>query len=118
MATVEELMIKLKCTKAEAEDIVQADARIDKGEKLFEQTADQQQASKKARAVGRAVGVYKFSQRERKADTSKKELIARFVNLLQSFRDVGNVEITNPEREILFSFNGKKYRIILAAPRK
>ena len=118
MATIEELMTKLKCTRAEAEQIKADDLRIDKGEKLFEQTADQKQASKKARAVGRAVGVYKFTQRERKADNDKRNLIQNFLNLLEHSEGVKDVEIINLEREILFTFNDKKYRITLSAPRK
>ena len=118
MATIEELMTKLKCTRAEAEQIKADDLRIDKGEKLFEQTADQKQASKKARAVGRAVGVYQFSTRERKADNDKRHLITEFLDLLENAEGVADVEATNPEREILFTYNEKKYKITLSAPRK
>ena len=118
MATVDELMQKLKCSRADAEQIILDDLRIDKGEKLFEQTADQKQASKKARAVGRVVGVYKLDKRERKADNDKRHLIAEFLDLLEKAEGVANVEATNPEREILFTYNEKKYKITLSAPRK
>ena len=118
MATIEELMTKLKCTRAEAEQIKADDLRIDKGEKLFEQTADQKQASKKARGVGRAVGVYQFSTRERKADFDKSELISLLVNGINEHSTADNFEIINPEREFLFTYNGKKYKVVLSAPRK
>ena len=118
MATVDELMQKLKCSRADAEQIILDDLRIDKGEKLFEQTADQKQASKKARGVGRAVGVYQFSTRERKADNDKRHLVAEFLDLLENADGVSNIETINPEREILFTYNEKKYKITLSAPRK
>lgn len=118
MATVEELMLKLKCTRAEALEIQKADDAIDKGENLFPLTTDQEKASKKARAAGRAVGVYKFTQRERKADSDKRNLIQNFLNLLEHSEGVKDVEIISLEREILFTFNEKKYRITLSAPRK
>ena len=55
-------------------------------------------------------------KRERKPDESKRELIQMLAKLAD---DVGTcVEIVNVEREILFVYNGDKYRITLMKPRE
>lgn len=89
------------------------DERIDKGEKLFELNTEQKQASKKARQV--SSGVAKTStKRERKADTDKSDLLQILVGSLSSLSDV---EIINPEREFTFTYNDRKFKVVLSAPR-
>lgn len=118
-----EAMKKIGMSDAEIESVIEADARIDKGEKLFELTTEQKQAEKKAKNAGTRT-VYNFQKRERKADNDKRFLINSIHYLLtaetlQSGDIVGadNVEIINPEREIVFTYNNKKYKIVLSAPR-
>lgn len=113
MARVEQLMEILKCSKAEALDIIKSDEAIDKGANPFPLSADQEKASKKARTT--ATGVYTFEKKERKADTDKGKLIA---DLLDGIPYVTDIEITNPEREFLFTYNGRKFKVTLSAPRK
>ena len=113
MEQIENLMRRLGCTEQEAKQIIEDDKRIDKGEKLFELSTDQKQASKKARAVGRVPGVYKFSRKERKPDHCKRNLIAKFAEVVEGL----DLEIINPEREFTFVYAGKKYKIVLSAPR-
>lgn len=115
MAKVEQLMEILKCSEAEALDIIKSDEAIDKGANPFPLSADQEKASKKARAVPRGVGIYKFEKKERKADTDKGKLLA---DLLDGIPYAEDVEITNPEREFLFIYNGRKFKVTLSAPRK
>ena len=109
-----EAMKRLGMSEAEIADVLESDKRIDKGEKLFELTAEQKQAEKKAKGTGTRT-VYNFQKRERKADNDKREIIQCIDDALCSLVD--NVEVTNPEREILFTYNGKKYKIVLSAPR-
>lgn len=114
---VDELVDLLGCSIAEAEEIISADARIDKGEKLFEQTADQKKAEKKMRAVGtRTPTVYKLDKRPRKADEDKRKLVELLAGAVGMVID-GEPTITNAERQIDFEFNGRKFRIVLSAPR-
>lgn len=114
---VDELVDLLGCSIAEAEEIISADARIDKGEKLFEQTADQKQAEKKMRAVGtRTPTVYKLDKRPRKADEDKRKLVELLAGAVGMVIE-GEPTITNIERQIDFEFNGRKFRIVLSAPR-
>ena len=64
---IENLMRSLGCTVEEAKDIIETDKRIDKGEKLFSLTPEQEKASKKARSVAKSPTAYNFTKRERKA---------------------------------------------------
>lgn len=109
-----EAMKRLGMSEAEIADVLESDKRIDKGEKLFELTTEQKQAEKKAKGTGTRT-VYNFQKRERKADNDKREIIQCIDDALCSLVD--DVEVINPEREILFIYNDKKYKVVLSAPR-
>lgn len=104
-------------TDEEITDVLETDKRIDRGEKLFELSADQKQAEKKMRQADRKPTVYDFSKRERKANDSKRAIIAALAETARELADSGEVDITNIEREMLFVANGVKYKIVLSAPR-
>jgi hypothetical protein len=114
---IENLMRSLGCTVEEAKDIVEADKRIDKGEKLFSLTPEQEKASKKARSVAKSPTAYNFTKRERKADEEKRYLIEAIETLLAEQVKADEIEIVNPEREIVFKMNDRKYKIVLSCPR-
>ena len=113
---IKSLMENLGCDYETAKQVVLDDERIDKGEKLFEQTAEQKANSKKYRQGDRKPTVYKLETRERKADADKRQLIAL---LCASVGEVADNEptVTNIERQIDFEFRGRKFRIILSCPR-
>ena len=113
---IKSLMENLGCDYETAKQVVLDDERIDKGEKLFEQTAEQKANSKKYRQGDRKPTVYKLDKRERKADADKRQLIAL---LCASVGEVADNEptVTNIERQIDFEFNGRKFRVVLSAPR-
>ena len=118
MSEIEKMMKLLGCSEAEAREIVQADKAIDKGEKLFELSPEQEKASKKARSTGtKKPTVYNFdtAKKKRKECPDKQHLINLFAVLMKENGD--KVEITNPERELTFEFNGVGYRLTLAVPR-
>ena len=106
----------LGCDYETAKQVVLDDERIDKGEKLFEQTAEQKANSKKYRQGDRKPTVYKLETRERKADADKRQLIAL---LCASVGEVADNEptVTNIERQIDFEFRSRKFRVVLSAPR-
>lgn len=117
--TVENLMKVLGCSEEEAKQILEDDKKIDRGEKLFELTPEQQKASKKARQTGtKKKTVYSFdtSKRKRKENPDKASLIEIFKKALES-QEATNIEIINPEREMTFDFNGVGYKIVLSVPR-
>ena len=114
---INDLMQKLNISKDEAIDIINADKRIDKGEKLFELTDEQKKTSKQARISPRKPTVYNFSKRERKQDTEKIDLFNFLKDSLQSQEDISNIEIINLGRELTFLKNKRKFKIVLSVPR-
>lgn len=112
---IKSLMEKLGCDYETAKQVALDDERIDKGEKLFEQTAEQKANSKKYRQGDRKPTIYKLDKRERKADTDKREIIQTLDEALCDLVD--NVTVTNIERQIDFEFNDRKFRVVLSAPR-
>ena len=112
-------LAKLGLTDEEIKQVLADDKRIDKGEKLFELSAEQEREAKKARNVGRAPTAYKFTKRERKPDEDKKVLCQTMIEALIEAGMVDNstLHIENIEREFLFKHDGKKYKVVLSAPR-
>ena len=112
-------MRKLGLTDAEIAEVLEADKRIDKGEKLFELTAEQEKASKQVRKVDREVGVQKRQPKERKADEVKKDIVRTMVEALiaEKFIDDNTLATTNAEREFTFAHDGRKYKVVLSCPR-
>lgn len=108
-------MLDLGCTEEEAYEVIEADRRIDKGEKLFELDPELEKGAKKARQAPRKANATP-TKRERKEDTDKRILIQFLTNALTN-SDITEYAITNPERQIDFTFSGRKFRIVLSAPR-
>ena len=106
-------LIALGCTEEEALQTIEDDKKIDQGEKLFDLAPELEKGSKKARQAPRKANATP-TKRERKDDTDKRVLIAEIVKALA---ECDKVEITNPERQIDFEFSGRKFRIVLSAPR-
>ena len=109
-------LAKLGLTDAEIEQVLADDKRIDRGEKLFELDPELEKGAKKARQADRKPTTYNFQKRERKADTGKRDLISALVGAVAPLAD-GEVEITNIEREFVFTVNGRKYKVVLSVPR-
>lgn len=115
---ISKLMKNLDLTREEAIQLIEDDKKIDKGEKLFSLTPEQEKASKKARSTGtKQPTVYKFTKREKKANDNKRHLISLLVETLQN-NDCEIIKITNEEREFSFMFNDKRYKVVLSAPYK
>ena len=113
-----EALRKLGLSDAEIEQVLADDKRIDKGEKLFELTAEQEKASKKARSTGtKKPTVYNFdtAKKKRKECPDKQHLVNLLAEALAT--ECQNIEVTNKERELTFQFNGTGYRLTLAVPR-
>ena len=114
MTDKEKALKNLGLTDEEIADVVDTDRRIDKGEKLFELDKELEKGAKKARMSGNTKG-YTKANREKKVDNEKRFLIETLELALSPFAE--NVEIANPEREMTFIHNGKKYKIVLSCPR-
>ena len=111
----------LKISRDEAIQLIEDDKRIDKGEKLFSLTPEQEKASKKARSAGRKpkTTIYKFDTTTRKKpeNKNKSDLISVITSALTEY-GAENLELINPEREFTFTMDGTKYKIVLSLPRK
>ena len=121
---VANIMTSLAVTEEEAKNIIETDRLIDKGADPFPLTAEQKEVEKRMRQADRKKETAP-RQRERKADADKREIILSLNDFLIDFvheydEDCidDDVCMTNPERQIDFTFRGKKYRIVLSAPRK
>lgn len=121
---VANIMTALAVTEEEAKNIIETDKLIDKGADPFPLTAEQKEVEKQMRQADRKKETAP-RQRERKADADKREIILSLNDFLIDFvheydEDCidDDVCVTNLERQIDFTFRGKKYRIVLSAPRK
>ena len=118
---IERNMKLLDISREEATQMLEDDRRIDKGEKLFTLTPEQEKASKKARQADRKkkTTVYKFDTSKRKKPENKEKQII-ITTLTESVEKLGaeNLDVTNNEREFFFELNGTKYKIVLSMPRK
>ena len=115
-----EAMRKLGMTEEEIADVAKSDEAIDKGEKLFELTAEQEKASKQARNSGtrKAPTVYKLDNAEGKRSRKENPAKAGIIQyLFECLKDYDNVVITNKERQITFSISGNRYELTLVQKR-
>ena len=112
-----EAMRKLGMTEDEIKQVLADDKRIDKGEKLFELSAEQEKASKQARQADRKPTVYKLDnadgKRSKKADNDKTEIMRKLLDCFDEY----DPPVINAEREFTFIYNERKFKIVLSAPR-
>lgn len=118
--TAEKLANSLKISIEEAKQVLEMDKRIDRGEKLFELPPELEAGAKKARRADRKK--VENVKRKRKPDEDKRDLIQYLESKLEDAHhydmDLDDITITNPEREMEFTYNGIKYRLTLMRPRK
>jgi hypothetical protein len=110
-------------TAEEAELLVKEDMMIDAGETCdweTELTDEQAKVSRQARQASREVSDTP-AKRKRAEDPDKRALIEAIEesigDLVNYTEDAPNLIITNPEREIEFTYHGRKFKITLSAPR-
>lgn len=111
-AEITRLMKLTNSTREEVLDMLDCDKRIDRGEKLFELDEELKAGAKKARQAERKATPAK---REKKEDADKQTLLNAMFQAVLPMCDT--YEVTNAEREFLFTYNGKKYKVTLACPR-
>ncbi len=113
-------MKTLDITREEAEQLIADDEAIDKGAKLFELDKEAEKASKKARSVGTKTTTKATTTkkpREKKADNDKAMLMETLQSALGELAEVSDIDVTNAEREMVFFCNGRKFKVVLSAPR-
>ena len=116
-------MKTLGITREEAIQLIADDEEIDRMTRTSDidgdLTAEQRKSAKKARQADRKPTVYKFdtTKRKRAENTGKRFLIDEIKKCLEN-AGADSLEVTNPEREIIFTSEGTKYKLVLSAPRK
>ena len=114
---------KLGFTDEEIQQILADDKRIDRGEKLFELSAEQAKVSKEARQADRKPTVYALDnsngKRSKKADNDKAFIAnALMIGLCDCIgMDANEISVANAEREFSFTYKDRKYKVVLSCPR-
>lgn len=112
-------------TEEEIEDMLKCDKEIDRGADLFPLSADLEKGAKKARRADRT-DTPKKAVRERTPNVDRIRLVEFLKNALENEINLSvtdtdyigtTVEVVNPEREFLFTYNGTKYKVVLSCPR-
>ena len=106
---IDELVDTLDISIEEAKEMLLADKAIDKGEKLFELADELKAGAKKARQADRKPTEKKSTRKE---DTDKSVLME---GLMGAVADYAPTQ-TKPG-EFVFEFNGRKFKVVLSAPR-
>ena len=115
---VEQLMRQLKCTKAEAEEIIACDKAIDKGERVyFDLDPEAEKQAKKYANTGTRQTNGQKTERKRKENPTKATIIAEIAQFL-SENGYEMVEITNKERQIALKVGENAFEITLVQKRK
>jgi hypothetical protein len=107
---------KLGLTDTEIAEVLATDKEIDQGAKHFELAEDLKPGAKKARRADRTDNPKK-AVRERKEDVDKAVLLEQLANAIGASPIHAKCEIVNPEREFLFTYNGRKFKVVLSCPR-
>ena len=111
---IKAIMKSLECSR----EMLADDEAIEKGEKLFELSAEQKRVSKQARSVDRKPAEQK-QKRERKPDEEKREIIQALDEAIVNICDCASIEVTNIERQIDWTTSdGRRFRVVLSCPRK
>lgn len=111
-------LFALGLSEEEVAEVVADDKRIDKGEKLFELSAEGKEAERKYKNCGTRTVKSPYGQtvqKEKKVDSDKRFIIDLIIEVIE--QNCGKVSIENPERELTFTHNDRKFKIVLSAPR-
>ena len=122
MELVKHHMKVLDNPEAEAIQLVMDDKAVDKGEKLFELSAEQKKVAKKYAGTGtKKRTVYKFdTAKKKKENPVKQKIIAEIERFLNENSEIcaENVQIINAERQIFFQIGENDYELTLVQKRK
>lgn len=127
IAQKKRIMEALGCSEAEAEEIMEADKRIDRGEKMpFDLDSEHEKVARKYTKIGtrKAPTVYALDneggKRSRKENPTKASIISELAKFLEHDSENACVEvnITNKERQIAFKIGENAYELTLVQKRK
>ena len=115
---LERIMRNLKCSRAEAEEILAEDKKIDRGERVaFDLSVEEHKRAIKTANAGTRTAKSEKSARKAPENPTKEGVIAAISNFLTE-NGYQSVEITNKTRQIAFKIGEDAYEITLIAKRK
>lgn len=115
---IERIMKNLRCSRAEAEEILAEDRKIDRGEKVdFDLSAEDHKRAMKNANAGTRTEKGEKTARKPKENPTKEGVIAEIANFLTE-NGYNSVEITNKTRQIAFKIGEDAYELTLIAKRK
>lgn len=115
---IERIMKNLRCSRAEAEEILAEDKKIDRGERVdFDLSAEEHKKAMKNANAGTRTAKEGQTARKPKENPTKEGVITAVANFLTE-NGYNSVEITNKTRQIAFILNDKKYELTLIEKRK
>mgnify|MGYP003538348077 FL=1 len=118
---IERIMRSLKCSRAEAEEILAEDKKIDRGEAVdFDLSAEEHKRAMKNANTGTREPKGEKTARKQRENPEKEQIIqvlATFLLESASF-EPNSVEITNKTRQISFKIGENAYDLTLIAKRK
>lgn len=118
---IERIMRSLKCSRAEAEEILAEDKKIDRGEAVdFDLSAEEHKRAMKNANTGTREPKGEKAARKQRENPEKEQIIqvlATFLRESAIFKPE-SVEITNKTRQISFTIGENAYDLTLIAKRK
>lgn len=100
-------------TEEEIADVLRTDQEIDRGADPFPLAEELQAGAKRARRADRTETP---KPRTREEDGEKRTILNALTATIDHYAK-GNIEVVNPEREFLFTYNGRKFKVVLSCPR-
>jgi hypothetical protein len=115
---IERIMKNLKCSRAEAEEILAEDKKIDRGERVaFDLDPEAEKAAKKFANTGTRTAKEGKTARKAPENPTKEGVITAISHFLTE-NGYNSVEITNKTRQIAFKIGEDAYELTLIAKRK
>ena len=115
---IEKNMRALGISRKEAEELVDDDEAVDRGEEMpWDLTAEQMKNARKAANATTRKASTTPTKRTKKDNPDKKYLIANLVHGIPT-DEIENLKIVNDERSLDFTYNGVNYSVSLTAHRK
>jgi len=119
--TIQDYMKRNKCSREEAIELIEYDAAIESGEETEYDLSAEQEATvrKMMRKVDHAKSEGKV-KRERKPNELKEAIVAELAEFLREEAQgqvYEEVEISNKNRQVAFTVNGKRFELTLVEKR-
>ena len=115
---IERIMRGLKCSRAEAEQILADDKAIDRGERMsFDLDKEREKEAKKYARTGTRQTNGAKVERKRKENPTKAQIIAEIAQFL-TVNGYNSVEITNKERQIALKVGENAFELTLVQKRQ